>query len=232
MRKRVFLLTVLPALAALLLQLPASWARPFLSDVIKPQMQLSGSVWRGRVTGDGFGAVEFQTHPIALLTDGKLVTFQSQAPGFIAKGGARAGRISDVSVNGLVNTFSTFDSRLGSLKGDFNLQLESLEFDEACEKASGTVSTNVLASNFNVWRWQGPPLSGPVSCENGDLLLSLYGVDEEQGFDVDIRLKASGTYSARVTINTRDSQAAQVLPLFGFEQNTHGFTLMESGRWQ
>lgn len=211
-------------------QLPAKW----VAGAALPQgTSITGTVWSGQVIGmPPNGQTQFKTHPKNIFGSQPLATFEGRAPGITLRGGARPGLISDVKIFGNVDTFSNVDTRLSGLVGDFDVSVDALEFSDVCEQASGTVSTNVLASNERLWSWRGPVMSGPITCEAGDLVLALTGKDRQAEITSHIRISASGAYTVNVNLTTRQLQADAVLPLYGFAKTAQGYSLTETGQWR
>lgn len=220
-------------LIALFSQFPASWAGAlFLPDALKQDVTLSGTVWDGRMSGlNGFGPVQFKVFPSKFFGNAPMVEFYSQVPGLQISGSGRTGQISDVHAQGRISTFSNLDGRLAGLAGQFNLQLNSLTFEQGCTQASGTASTDVLSVNRALWQWQGPELSGPISCENGEVVLRLSGQQGRQSVSMSVRSALAGIYTADMQIETDEPIAASVLPLYGFERRGDAYVLQETGTW-
>jgi len=114
-----------------------------------------------------------------------------------------------------------------------NIQISELQIkDDGCAFAQGQVSTDFLALNRSRWQWQGPMLTGPISCEGGDLLVNLSGRENRQIIRADLRLSKSGSYSANITVQTDQAEAGVVLPLYGFEKQGRQYKLTEQGQWR
>ena len=235
MRKAAWLVGGICAVGALIAQFPASWAaRVTAAELLTDEVQISGTIWQGRITGlEGVGPIDFQTYPRHLFSDKPLVTFYSQLSGMQAKGGARLGHISDLIFKGRVSTFSLLDSRLAGLGGIFDVAIDDIIYEgETCSQAAGRASTDFLASNAAQWAWQGPALSGPVSCENGEIVLRMTGARDGQNIEMTLRSNLSGLYTNIAQVQTRDPNAQFALSLFGFVQNGQTYQLEQTGSWK
>jgi len=212
MRKRYIFLGCLSAFAALISQLPLSWVAPhFLPAGVGQNIGYSGTVWNGQVKGlDYIGTANFQVNPKALVSGGLPLTFVSQSP-----------------------KLPTRDGRLKELAGNVNIQLSELQMKEgSCAFAKGKASTDFLSLNRSRWRWQGPILEGPISCEEGDLVVNLAGRENRQIIRADLRLSQNGSYGANITVQTDQAEAGVVLPLYGFEKQGRQYKLTEQGQWR
>lgn len=142
------------------------------------------------------------------------------------------GRISDAKLSAPVNLIAYFDNRLAGIEGDFNADISEATFGQSCEAASGIARTDVLMRNRAAWDWAGPNLSGPVTCEGGNVVMALSGQQGQEVVQVDIILSPNGQYRYELSIQSADQRAGFALPLFGFEARGEAFVLAETGNWQ
>lgn len=216
-----------------LANLPLSWVAPnFIPKENVGELQYGGTVWDGYVLGfPGFGPITFDAHPLKALTGKPFVNLETQSANFSAKGSAKPGLLSGVSVQGNMAHVGAIDPRFAGLVGGFQMTLKEAAFKEKCESASGNVSTDVLTRNSQIMGWTGPALSGPISCEDGAFKMELTGNDAQQSIKAVVRIIPDGTFRADVDVLTNDIRAGAVLPLYGFQPKDGGYSLLESGRW-
>jgi len=123
------------------------------------------------------------------------------------------------------------DGRLSNLTGVFELAARNIRFNGDCTDVAGQVSTDILTQNEALWQWRGPPLSGPITCENDVLTTTLSGNIPGQSVEAVLKIIPDGTYQIRAVINTNTPEAGLVLPLYGFEAQGERYTMNEAGRW-
>ena len=235
MRKRYFLLGLLGGAAALISQFPLAWVMPqFIPSGAGKNIGYSGTIWDGQVRGlDFIGSANFKVSPKAWISVGLPLSFVSQSPAMSISGQASHKQLKDIRFSGVLAKLPTRDGRLKELAGQVDIRLDELQIkDEACSFAEGQVSTDFLALNQARWQWKGPTLSGPISCENGDLLLNLVGRENRQIIRADLRLSKNGNYGANITVQTDQPEAGVVLPLYGFEKQGREYKLTEQGQWR
>ena len=235
MRKRYFILGLFGAASALISQLPLSWIAPHVMPAGSGQnIAYSGTIWDGQVRGlDFIGSANFKVSPKAWISGGLPFSFVSQSPAMSISGQASHKQLKDIRFLGVLAKLPTRDGRLKELVGQGNIRVNELQIkDEACSFAQGQVSTDFLALNQTRWQWKGPTLSGPISCENGDLLVNLVGRENRQTIRADLRLSKNGNYGANITVQTDQPEAGVVLPLYGFEKQGREYKLTEQGQWR
>ena len=228
MRTMLVLATLLGAFGGITTQAPLSWVTGERLALADPDAQALGTIWDGSIAHiDGLP-------PVRTRLEGRQVILTASGPQLDMQGIAAPGRLSDIALSLPVASLARFDPRLSGLGGDVSLTVDELIFDGArCASASGQASTDVLAVNTTSWRWQGPPLSGPISCEEGDVLIAMDGQDASGSVEARIRISPAGPYRTEVTVQTSDPAAGAVLPLFGFDASgTNRWRLNESGAWQ
>ena len=235
MRKRYFLSAGLGVAVAVISQLPMAWIAPLIFDNdLGPNVSYSGTVWDGYAFGLEFiGAAALQISPSAFFGDGTPISFQTRSDGMSISGQASQKELKDIRFAGVLAKLPTRDGRLKDLAGTVDIRIDDLQIkDESCTSAWGIASTDFLTLNRARWQWQGPEISGPISCEDGDLLASLSGNESRQRIRADLRLSADGSYSADITVQTDQPEAGVVLPLYGFEAVGRDYKLTERGQWR
>ena len=235
MSKRYLVLAVLMgALFALILKLPLGWvAPPFMPKEAGKNLRYSGTVWNGQISGiDYFGRAQFKLSPKALLKGALPMSFKTSSPAMSVSGEASPRKIKDLRFLGQLAQLPTRDGRLKGLAGQVNFTISQMDFGRSCKAASGRANTDFLARNRARWQWAGPALSGPISCEGGDLIVNLAGTEDDQTIRADLRLSPNGSYSADISVITRKPEAGVVLPLYGFTTVNGEFRLTERGQWR
>jgi len=235
MRKRYIVLAIIGAAAAVVSQLPLRWVAPyFMPSNVGQDISYSGTVWNGQVHDlDYVGTVNFQMKPKAFVTGGLPFMFSTQSSIMSMSGQVSQNRVKDIRFSGTLAKLPTRDGRLKELAGQVDVILQDLELNKTgCSAASGQASTDFLAMNQSRWQWKGPKLSGPISCENGDLIVKLSGQENRQIIRTDLRLDIDGSYAANITVQTDQPEAGVVLPLYGFEAVNGDYKLTEQGQWR
>lgn len=234
MKKSLVIAAILTAVVTAIWHLPAAWiAGPLIPKNLTPRPQFIGTVWNGQIPNiDGINPVHFTVKPLNMLRGKPPATFESVSPYLQFTGTATlAGSIS-TQAKGYIRGLGVFDTRFRTLAGQYDLTLSNMRIRNTCQSGEGQFSTNLLAENRAVWEWTGPILSGPIRCENGQIIAQLKGADTQQNIEAVLRIDLSGAYRVDVDVNTRDSRAEFVLPLYGFEKTEQGYSLLEEGRWQ
>lgn len=220
----------LTALGVLISQFPAKWAGKIAAPDLP--VAIGGTIWDGHVPAmNALPAIGFKTSLRGLITDAPAATFDGSGNGIFITGTAETDQITALDINGEAVFLGQIDGRLSNLLGQFNLSVSKLNLYGDCKTVSGRVSTNILARNRALWRWTGPPLSGPITCENGVLTAALLGNIPGQSVEAILRVMPDGTYQIRAVINTNTPEAGLVLPLYGFEAQGERYTMNEAGRW-
>lgn len=235
MKKRSFILVILLGAAlGVITRLPLAWVAPhIMPDGLGDNINYSGTLWRGKITGlDFIGAAQYKFNPRRVMKGGLPLSFQTASEAMKISGKASRNKIIGLNFIGQLANLPTTDGRLKGLTGDVNIQITALKFDKDCESATGKASTDFLSRNKARWQWQGPVLSGPVSCEHGDLIANLTGAENGQTVRADLRILTNGAYRADISVKTSLTEAAIVLPLYGFEKRNGEFKLTEQGKWR
>lgn len=199
------------------------------SDARIQYASAEGSVWNGRVRDIRYGIqsvgdAEIKTSWLALLTGRLSSDIRLTGTGLNGRGKVASGLDGDVTITDLRVLGSTADlinitAEVRDLAGEFTIDVHQAEVtDNACISAQGTVWTDILTRMERRYRWTGPELSGPVSCENGQFVIALSGqnsVGENVSARLEIGLDATGNFVADVTTTSRET--IQALTLLGFE---------------
>ena len=235
MRKRYILCAILGGCVAFISQLPLAWIAPhFVPASLGQNINYSGTLWNGRLGGlDYVGTANFKLNPTSLMSGDLPLSFASQSSAMTISGQASRQTLKDVRFMGTLAKLPTRDGRLKELAGKVHIQVEELKIEnDSCAFAAGEVSTDFLAMNQSRWQWKGPSLTGPISCEGGDVIVNLSGRENRQIIRADLRLSKMGNYSANISVQTDQAEAGVVLPLYGFEKQGRQYKLTEQGQWR
>lgn len=229
-QKRYLVLACLSMVTALLSQFPASWAAKLAG--LPPAVKLGGVVWNGYVPPiNAVPPIRYKTRLGGLFGDTPLIEFNGSGNGLSLDGTAKLNKVSQLTLRGDAFFLGQIDGRLSNLQGVFNLNARDIKFNGDCDGVSGQISTDILTRNKALWQWEGPALSGPITCENGILTSTLSGNIPGQSVEAVVKIIADGTFQIRAVINTNTAEAGLVLPLYGFEAQGERYTLNEAGRW-
>ncbi len=236
MKKRYPILAVVGVLCAVLMHFPASWAfkfaRPYL-PASTDALSVGGTIWNGQIKGiEGLPLIRFTVSPKAVFGKSDLVKIDARGNDISVQGNAGIKQINALIIKGSARFLGQVDGRLSNLSGRFDVEAKALAFGGDCSDTTGTVSTDILAQNFALWNWRGPELSGPIRCEDGDLLATLSGHIPGQSVEATVKVMPSGQYRIRAVINTNERRAGLFLPLYGFERKGERYTLVEAGKWR
>lgn len=240
MRKLLWLLP--SAFLALLMFLPLSWLGPSLvpAELTKAQTTYQGTIWKGTISNlQDVDTVNYQLNPLKLF-GGLPVSARMTATGLVANARLASNKARDVNLRINVASLPLPDPRLRGLSGQITAQLDQVSWTKegACKSATGTAQSDILMRNKSLFSWTGPRLSGPVQCDdNNDYQFLMSGKDDIQTIKADISISVFGDYKSDIRVITRDSDAALVLPLFGFEERGESaagmeFRLVEQGKWR
>ena len=197
---RYIWLTALLVLGIAIARFPANWAaKVALPDV---PITLGGTIWNGFVPPiNAVPPIKFTTKPIGLLTDAPVLEFSGAGNGISINGEANQNELTRVTMTGDAVFLGQIDGRMKNLMGRFDMVVGNLPLGGNCEGVSGTVSTDILTRNAALWQWKGPPLSGPVTCENDILTSTLSGNIPGQSVEAELKIMPNGNYQIRAVIN-------------------------------
>lgn len=225
---------IVTALITSLCHLPLSWVgNSIIPNTLEPKPVFLGTLWKGQITNiEGLNPVDTAFDVRQIFRGGAPVSFESQSPFLRFFGSASLKGAVSVQAKGDVPGLKVFDPRFRSLNGSYDLSLKDFIVRESCLSGSGEFTTNILRENFAAWQWKGPILSGPILCEDGQVIAALSGRDADQDISVNLQLDIDGQYRANAIVKTSNPQAGFVLPLFGFEKTAQGYSLSEAGAWR
>jgi len=230
---RVFIFAVVGLVAALVAGaafLPMSVAADIAASRF-PDFKFqtaSGRAWDGKLTQVAFGS-QF-IGDLAVKAD-LLPLLGGKASGVL--GLAREGfegtanvayalgdgglEVKDLKLAGNTALVPGMPAALARSDGRFTLAVNNVRFvDSLCESASGEVWTDALAK-VNVRGWVGPELSGPVTCQGGQMQVQAGG-KAATGEDVLAILSISQhlDMSLTATVSNATPAAAKALSEIGF----------------
>ncbi len=232
MRKRWLIgIGVLAIAGGVLSQLPLTWIGPKV-EIGGKVPSYSGTIWRGFVTGTDAGTLNLTTSLGRLLKGGNPVHVSGGPPGLLINAEAGLSGIRAVKTEGTIKALALQDPRLALVNGSFKIDVPEMKLMETCEYADGTVWTDFLARNSGRLRWKGPELEGPVSCENGQIVLNMTGKDRAADIVAKIIIGLDGGYRTEITAEVSNPNAGLALQFFGFTKSGRGYKLLEQGRWQ
>jgi len=218
---------------------PLAWSPlAFLKNDNGLQPHMEGTIWRGTVSGlPNIDKLHITSSLKPVLKGTPPVTFRADQPALNMRGQVGLGRLENVEARGWLSWILPLDPRFKGISGRYDLALDVIKLDlgeieAGCTQAQGQFSTDVLQQNAALWNWSGPKLSGPITCEDGDIIVHLFGRDSQQVINIAARLLADGRYNTVFEIETSQAGASALLLLYGFEATNTGFRLNEQGRWR
>ena len=219
---------VLGAIVAGVTALPLAWVAPIFAPDDLP-LTYSGTIWSGEIGNiPVFDRAQITPKPPSFSADITAGNGTNFATGQVYNGGAR-----DMTLQLNIASLPITDQRLSNLRGMIRANVSDIQYNaKGCISASGTVTTDVLQRNGGAVDWVGPALSGPISCEDGNLRASLSGRDADQEISADVTLMPDSIYRALIRANSQRPEADAILPLFGFTRDGRDFQLTEQGRWR
>jgi len=230
-RKRWWILLGLLAVGGgVISQLPLSWVGPKVEMGGKIP-SYSGTIWDGTMSGTDAGVLQINSSLKRLFTGGNPVHVQGGSAGLNIHAEAGPSGLRALKAEGPMKALALRDPRLSFVNGSFKVDVPNAKILKRCEHAEGTVWTDFLAKNGARLRWTGPELSGPVTCEDGKIVLNMTGKDRAADIKANIIIDLEGTYITDINAQVTDPNAGLALQFFGFSQSGSGYQLTEKGRW-
>lgn len=190
---------------------------------------LAGLHWRGRDLGDARIAVR----PLSLLIGRLGADFELDGKGVVSGSGFVAATLGGFAVRDL--SLSADVAQLPivlPLSGKVAVDLAAADGGpNGCRRIEGAVRTNALVNRPAGLAWRGPELEGPVTCENGAIVIPLKGGTASESVAVAMTLGHDGTFGIRVEARTPDAALISVLSAVGFVEADGVMTLTQHGRW-
>ncbi|WP_300544301.1 type II secretion system protein N [Maricaulis sp.] len=187
-----------------------------------------GTVWNGRVyglevNGDPVREVAVSLRPLALLT-GRIAADWRIADEAVSGSGraALAGRMLALDNVSLALPLSRLGGAdvpgLDPQEAVF-VRLPRLRLDgDACVEAAGTVRTGALVTLAAAYGFEGPVITGELSCRGGDLVLEFGGEEAGLSLSGEAVLRRSG-YDWQVGAHTDRAELADIFALAGLERD-------------
>lgn len=177
--------------------------------------QYSGTIWNGRIDdlslrGASLGDFNVRTRPLSLLTGSPTLVFRSNGP--IVEGAIRSSS-SGMEFEGLRGqvALTQLDQRAPSGALATFLDADLALSPTSCRSASGQARIVGMAAAGL------PDMSGPISCENGQIRLALSPDGNQPGVPIDILIDISDQADPQLLARTDDPAAQMALPAYGIE---------------
>lgn len=195
--------------------------------------QALGTIWHGQMTGiyvqgDAVGAVE---------GDFSFLRFIQGKPGHLLRWSGPAGHgtaLASIGANSLrirngqaAITFNVARISPAFPAQDVSLRLSNVAMDmdkNGCRTASGNVATDALASISAVYGAKWPELTGVVSCERGELFISVEGKASD---GTQISAKTSLEGGGQLELQNVPENQANALLLAGFTNEAGRYVYMQ-----
>lgn len=203
---------------------------------------VAGTIWNGRlhgvdVAGQSIGDVTFKLKPAALLTGALAFDLGIDGLTGAGRGSGKIGLNRTVSIENAIadiniQTLARLDPRLRQAPAQLTATIKHLEItgDGACRKADGVISTDILTSLGGRYAWEGPPMSGPVSCHNNALRIVLQNDGGPDDITASVDLHPSGVYDVTARMQTTNTNVRQALLALQFENRDGAYFYTVSNR--
>ncbi|MDZ7627772.1 MAG: type II secretion system protein N [Parvularculaceae bacterium] len=230
-RRTLFALSMLGFAIAIVAFAPASLGAWLLKRAL-PLTSVAGAegtIWRGRLTGLAYnsvllGDVEYKLRSLSLLS-GRLELDTISSNGALA-GEARlsvssgAVEIKDAAAEfnlGAIRRYTFFGV---PYQGLAMLKAKRLKLTRSgCEAKGASLSTTALEALSRRWSGGPLPMSGPVECRDGSMIVNLGGSGSDGRVSIEMTLRPDLTYAVRVAAEPNETDVGQALRFFGFEDN-------------
>lgn len=191
--------------------------------------QAEGTIMEGRISGlhmsgQPVGDVNLKLRPISLLTLSPKYDVQWGGAGGNGSGVVTITQDSllaeDLRLQQNVSAIEGLALPVRAIGGTVRLTGASIKLTRAgCERAAGTISTDVLSRLAQQYGREFGAVAGPLSCANGDIQTDLQGISE-RGDKVSVTARTSllGQAFFDVAIETFDSDVMLALSQTDFQR--------------
>jgi hypothetical protein len=201
--------------------------------------KFSGTIWNGTakdiITPVGALNLRFKASPLSLLMLSVSGEWQANSLGVNAQGKAETSLFSNrkLTASQIELNLSAFNIQ-EAIIGTLNLDIRALEISEngACIAVDGDGKTDALIRSQETLNWRGPLLEGPLSCDNGNFILTLAGENNGERVTIKSTLFTNGLYQHDITVSSDNPLLAAALVYQGFEDNIEDFRLQKNGQWR
>ena len=202
---------------------------------------ISGTIWSGvlheaSISGADAGDIHYKNDPFPLIL-GKIKSTISlngrdiYGEGVVSAAFGKKIQVQDANLNINLAVFGRRYQFMGSpIRGMASLKVSTLAYaKEGCEKASGDVWTDLLRGAVSNFSNEAFDLSGPVSCEDGNIKVALTGANAEGEASVLLVVNPQLRYSVTADVSAKRREVDQALRLMGFEEGPSGLIYDASG---
>lgn len=217
----LFIAAFVMALAALIpMSAALSWSGASRAGLSAASVE--GTVWRGvlrdaHLRGFPVGDVEAGLNPLALLGGTARLGLSAQDREGVLLGGGTRG-FEDASL-GIGLEYLGLDL---PFPGGLTLLNASVVFaGDACLRAGGTVSTDLLSRGFG-----GPVMSGELACADGAAVSTLTA----DGTVSNLRITGDGVFEVTTRIQSADPAIESAAALAGFSRQGAALVRTDTGR--
>lgn len=188
-----------------------------------------GNIWQGRLKGLSYngvlvGDIDYSLKPLQLIL-GRVALEARSSNGAILG----AAKIS-ISSGALEISDARAEFNLGAIRrytffgvpyqGLAMLKAKRLKLTQSgCEVSEASLSTTALEALSRRWSGGPFPMSGPIECSDGVMIVDLGGGGADGAASIEITLRPDFTYSMRVAAEPTEKNVGQALRLFGFEDD-------------
>lgn len=190
-----------------------------------------GTIWNGFIRPDIAGDLVLKTR-----VRGGYLRLDNYGGSTDVSAIIRPRSLSDLEAAFPLRDLANYDARFANVAGRLAINIDTLTFSKGwaeCEDVSGDFTSDVLQQasiQFGLAPW--PELSGPITCENGDLVANFTSKADGDELSANLVFDLSGQYNANIKVNTYRRDAGPVLQMYGFENRQGEYVLIEQGQWR
>ena len=197
-------------------------------------------MWKGRldglaVNGALIGDVEYELSPLSLLTLSPRVQVKSnggaaQGEGVFAFGFDKSLTIKDADFDIDLGPFARKGVLGMPVQGQAQVKISKAKLSpRGCRQADGVIWTNLLEAPAKQYQVQGFPMTGDARCDGQDLIVALSGGGSNGDADLIFRVTPDLTYVMTATARPNETDLAEALRFFGFEDKDGELTYGSTG---
>lgn len=198
-----------------------------------------GTIWKGRLLGVSYndiplGDIDYRLHALPLAAARAAIDLRSGGGALEGRGKlqVRPGALEfqDVSATfnlGAIRRYTFFGVRY---QGAAKVTARRLQLTATgCEAEAASVSTSAFDAFSRQLSGGAFPMSGPVGCRDGVMILSLKGEGADGAAELTASVRPDFTYTLLVAARPKRPDVSRALEFFGFENGKDGLSYEAAG---